>query len=107
MRTLAELAVPEPNPDLRVRQIGSLALALCLVAVGVADVLVTPLPARAVDIAAGLLIVRESGGGAAALDGSDLFSHPLDLARRAPFVAWRSGMPGPLIAARARSLFGG
>lgn len=106
MRTLAGLAVPEPNPDLRVRQIGSLALSLCLVAVGVADVLVTPLPARAVDVAAGLLILRECGGGAAALDGSELLEHPLDLSRRAPFVAWRSGMPGPLIAARARTLFG-
>jgi len=105
-RELALLAVPEPNPQLRVRQIGSLALSLCLVAVGVADVLVAPLPTRAVDIAAGLLIVRECGGGAAALDGSELLDHPLDLVRRAPFVAWRRGVDGTLVTARARTYFG-
>lgn len=107
VRDFACLAAPEPNPQLRVRQIGSLALALCLVAVGVADVLVAPVRSRAVDIAAGLLILRECGGGAAALDGSELLGHPLDLARRAPFVAWRPGLDGPLVAARARTYFGG
>lgn len=106
LRDLACLAVPEPNPQLRVRQIGSLALSLCLVAVGVADVLVVPLPSRAVDIAAGLLILSECGGGAAALDGSELLDNPLDLARRAPFVAWRRGVVGPLVVARARTYFG-
>ncbi len=106
LRELACLAVPESNPQLRVRQIGSLALSLCLVAVGVADVLLAPVPSRAVDIAAGLLILRECGGDAAALDGSELLDHPLDLARRAPFVAWRQGVVGPLVTARARAYFG-
>jgi myo-inositol-1(or 4)-monophosphatase len=105
-RDVAHLAVPEPNPQLRVRQIGSLALSLCLVAVGVADVLVAPLSTRAVDIAGGLLILRECGGGAAALDGSELLDHPLDLARRAPFVAWRKGVDGSGVTTRARTYFG-
>jgi myo-inositol-1(or 4)-monophosphatase len=76
----------------RVRQVGSLALCLCYVALGIADVLLAPVPSRAVDIAAGLLMVEESGGGARALDGTDLRSQPLDLQRRAPFIAWRAGL---------------
>ncbi len=107
MRHLAALSVPEPNPFLRVRQIGSLALCLCHVAQGVADVLLAPVPARAVDIAGGLLILAESGGGAVALDGVELLGNPLDLERRSPFVAWRRGLPGEAIAARARTYFGG
>ena len=105
-QALAALSLSEPDPFLRVRQIGSLALSLCLVAQGIADVLVAPVPSRAVDIAAGLLILEESGGGAAALDGSELRHQPLDLERRAPFVAWRLGLPGPAVAARARTYFG-
>ena len=91
--------------DMRVRQIGSLALALCYVATGIADVLFAPVRARAVDVAAGLLILAESGGGAAGLDGSDLWAQPLDLERRTPFVAWRKGIDASGLLKRARQLY--
>ncbi len=92
--------------DIRVRQIGSLALALGYVALGIADVLLAPVPSRAVDVAGGLLMVRESGGGAAALDGLDLWAQPLDLRRRSGFVAWRAGSDPDRLVPRARLLSG-
>jgi myo-inositol-1(or 4)-monophosphatase len=90
--------------DLRVRQIGSLALALCYVAVGVADVLLAAVRSRSVDIAAGLRILAESGGGAATLSGEDLWAQPLDLEKRHPFLAWRAGLDGAEILARTADL---
>lgn len=103
-RDLARLAGESAGPEMRVRQIGSLALCLCHLSSGTADVLFAPVPSRSVDIAGGLLMVAESGGGAASLDGSDLLAQPLDLAKRAPFVAWRRGLdPGRVIHA-ARSI---
>ena len=58
----------------------------------------------AVDIAGGLLMVLESGGGAASLDGSDLWSQPLDLERRTPFVAWRRGLDAERVLTAARAI---
>jgi myo-inositol-1(or 4)-monophosphatase len=78
--------------NMRIRQIGSLALSLCYVATGVADLLVAAVRCRAVDVAAGLLILREAGGGAVALAGQDILQQSLDLERRSPFVAWRAGL---------------
>lgn len=89
---------------MRVRQIGSLALCLGYVAAGIADALFALVPSRSVDVAAGLLMVRESGGGAAALDGSDLWIQPLDLGRRAPFAAWRAGVDPARVVPWARGL---
>jgi myo-inositol-1(or 4)-monophosphatase len=90
--------------DMRVRQIGSLALSLCYVAVGVADVLVAAVRSRSVDVAAGLAILREAGGGAAALSGEDIRTQPLDLEKRCAFVAWRAGLDGAEIIRRAKHL---
>jgi myo-inositol-1(or 4)-monophosphatase len=90
--------------DLRVRQIGSLALSLCYVAMGVADVLVAAVRSRSVDIAAGLAILAEAGGGAATLSGDDIGLQPLDLEKRCAFVAWRAGLDGEEIVRRARRL---
>lgn len=92
------------SQDMRVRQIGSLALSLCYVAVGVADVLVAAVRSRAVDIAAGLLILREAGGGAVTLTGEDMSLQPLDLEKRCGFVAWRAGLDGTQIMARTGDL---
>ncbi|MHB0981037.1 MAG: inositol monophosphatase family protein [Thermoleophilia bacterium] len=103
-RSLADLAGPDAGSEMRVRQIGSLALCLCHLAGGVADVLFAPVSSRSVDIAGGLLMVAESGGGVASLDGSDLLSQPPDLERRAPFVAWRVGIDGERVTATARAL---
>lgn len=94
------------HSDFRVRQIGSLALALALTALGVADVLFCPAPARTLDIAAGALILEEAGGGLCTLnEDMPLHLQPLDLVRRAPFVAWRPGLDGTSIAERARQLW--
>jgi myo-inositol-1(or 4)-monophosphatase len=65
--------------DMRIRQLGSLALSLCYVATGKADMLIAAVRARSVDLAAGLLILAEAGGGAATLTGEDIWHHPLDL----------------------------
>ncbi len=90
--------------DMRIRQIGSLALSLCYVAVGVADILVAAVRARSVDLAAGLLILAEAGGGAATLTGRDIWTEPLDLEKRCAFVAWRAGLDEAEIVSRSRDL---
>jgi myo-inositol-1(or 4)-monophosphatase len=90
--------------DMRIRQIGSLALSLCYVATGVADILVAAVRSRSVDLAAGLLILTEAGGGAATLTQQDLFAQPLDLEKRCAFVAWRAGLDKAEIVPRAREL---
>jgi myo-inositol-1(or 4)-monophosphatase len=92
------------SKDLRIRQLGSLALSLCYVATGVADMLVAAVRSRSVDIAAGLLILAEAGGGAAALMDENLLGQALDLEKRCGFVAWRAGLDGADIGARGRQL---
>lgn len=90
--------------DMRLRQIGSLALSLCYVATGVADMLVAAVPSRSVDLAAGLTILREAGGGAVTITGGDIFEQPLDLVKRSPFVAWRAGLNEDEVLYRSRQL---
>ena len=90
--------------DMRLRQIGSLALSLCYVATGVADMLVAAVRSRSVDLAAGLLILSEAGGGAVTLTGEDILQQPLDLEKRSPFVAWRAGLDEDEILYRTRQL---
>lgn len=102
---LAEVVACGHSNDLRVRQIGSIALSLCYLATGVADVLVAAVGARSVDLAAGSLMLIEAGGGLAALDGSDVWAQPLDLEKQSPFVAWRAGLDGPGIVSRGRQLY--
>jgi myo-inositol-1(or 4)-monophosphatase len=101
---LSAIAGSRGSEDMRVRQIGSLALSLCYLAVGVADVLVAAVRARSVDLAAGFLILAEGGGGVTALGESDVWAQPLDLEKRGAFVAWRAGLDGKEIASRARRL---
>jgi myo-inositol-1(or 4)-monophosphatase len=90
--------------DMRLRQIGSLALSLCYVATGVADMLVAAVRSRSVDLAAGLLILREAGGGVVTLAGQDILQQPLDLEKRSPFVAWRAGLDEDEVLFRSRRL---
>ncbi|MBU2600777.1 MAG: hypothetical protein KKA32_01205 [Actinobacteria bacterium] len=104
---LARLAGEGAGSEMRVRQIGSLALSLGYLAAGIADVLFAPVASRSVDVAGGLLMVWESGGDAAALDQTETRRQPLDLERRAPFVAWRAGLDGERIEAAARAILGG
>jgi len=103
-RDLGMLVSGCSEPELRVRQIGSLALSLCYVAVGIADVLVAAVPSRSVDVAAGLRILAEAGGGAMALNEEDLWDQPLDLEKRCAFVAWRAGLETAELLERSRQL---
>jgi myo-inositol-1(or 4)-monophosphatase len=101
---LSAMGAVARSRDMRVRQIGSLALCLCYLAAGIADILVAAVRARSVDIAAGLLILTEAGGNAATLTGRDIWAQPLDLEKRCPFVAWRAGLDGGEIVGRGREL---
>ena len=103
MSDLTELA-PNSGVEMRVRLLGSQALSLCYLAAGAADILFSAVNARAVDIAAGLLIVAESGGGAASLGDTAIGDLPLDLEPRHPFIAWRAGIDGEAVTAAARAI---
>lgn len=74
----------------RLRAIGATALALCQVAAGRVDGMASLRRCRAVDVAAGQLIVRESGGLVAFGSLDDPLAAPLDLAAHVPVVAARS-----------------
>ncbi|WP_320668865.1 inositol monophosphatase family protein [Patulibacter defluvii] len=74
----------------RLRAIGATALALCQVAGGRVDGMASLRRCRAVDVAAGQLIVRESGGLVAFGSLDDPLAAPLDLAPHVPVVAARS-----------------
>jgi myo-inositol-1(or 4)-monophosphatase len=71
----------------RLRVVGSIALALCYVATGWLDGLVTLAPARSVDAAAGQLVVREVGGCVAFVDAQRPLSAALDLGMRSRLAA--------------------
>ncbi len=101
---LSALGAVGRSRNLRIRQIGSLALALCHVALGTADVLLAAVRSRSVDIAAGLRVLKECGGEAVTLRGDDLFEQPLDLVRREAFLAWRAGFSGEELLLRTREL---
>src|SRR4029077_12966593 len=71
----------------RLRIMGSLALSLCHLAAGRVDAVCSLKPARSVDIAAGLLLLRERGVVAELIDGGPLAEAPLDLEGRSRLVA--------------------
>jgi myo-inositol-1(or 4)-monophosphatase len=74
----------------RLRALGTIAAALCQVAAGRLDGLVSLRACRAVDAAAGQLIVREGGGVVAFPACSAPLSAPLDVVAHSPVVAARS-----------------
>jgi|ERR671931_2570197 myo-inositol-1(or 4)-monophosphatase len=74
----------------RVRAIGAIAVSLCQVAAARFDGMATLKGARAVDAAAGQLIVREAGGLVAFTAFEDPLAAPLDLVPHSPVVAARS-----------------
>jgi myo-inositol-1(or 4)-monophosphatase len=74
----------------RIRVLGSMALALCQLAAARIDGMATLGPCRSVDVAAGQLIVRESGGLVAFTACEDPLAAPLDLVSRSPVVAART-----------------
>jgi len=74
----------------RLRAIGAIAVTLCQVAAARLDGMVSLRSCRAVDAAAGQLIVREAGGQVAFPRCDPPLSAPLDVAARSPVVAARS-----------------
>ena len=74
----------------RIRVLGSMALALCQLAAARVDGMATLGPCRSVDVAAGQLIVRESGGLVAFTACEDPLAAPLDLVSRSPVIAART-----------------
>ena len=74
----------------RLRAIGTIAAALCQVAAGRFDGMLTLKGCRAVDAAAGQLIVREAGGHVAFPAFDEPLAAPLDLLPHSPIVAART-----------------
>src|SRR5919206_23914 len=74
----------------RVRAMGSIAISLCQVAPTRVDGMATLWNCRAVDAAAGQLVVRESGGLVAFTACPEPLAAPLDLEPRSPVVAART-----------------
>lgn len=74
----------------RLRMFGSMAFTLCQLAAGRVDAMATLGRARSVDVAAGQLIVRESGGLVAFTAFEDPLGAPLDLIAHSPVVAART-----------------
>jgi myo-inositol-1(or 4)-monophosphatase len=74
----------------RLRVMGAIAVTLCQVAAARLDGMVSLRNCRAVDAAAGQLIVREAGGHVAFPRCEQPLSAPLDVAPRSPVVAARS-----------------
>jgi myo-inositol-1(or 4)-monophosphatase len=74
----------------RLRAIGTIAAAMCQVAAGRFDGMLTLKGCRAVDAAAAQLIVREAGGLVAFTAFPDPLAAPLDLLPHSPVVAART-----------------
>jgi myo-inositol-1(or 4)-monophosphatase len=89
-RWIAETADDLVEVAHRVRALGSIAIALCQVACGRVDGFATLWRSRAVDAAAGQLIVRESQGLVAFTAYDDPLAAPLDLVPHSPLVAART-----------------
>jgi myo-inositol-1(or 4)-monophosphatase len=89
-RWVAEVAQELPAHAARVRALGSIAITLCQVAAARLDGMFTIKRTRAVDAAAGQLIVREGGGHVAFPACDEPLGAPLDLAPWSPVVAART-----------------
>ncbi len=74
----------------RLRALGAIAITLCEVAAARLDGMVTLIPCRGVDAAAGQLIVREAGGLVAFPDCADPLGAPLSSAPSSHLVAART-----------------
>jgi myo-inositol-1(or 4)-monophosphatase len=80
------LRVLAPLTD-RVRVMGAQAITYCHLAAGRTDAMAVLRPSRAVDFAAGQLLLRERGYAIALVDGPELGEHPLDLEARSRVAA--------------------
>ena len=94
-RWVREVADDLTEAAFRVRALGAIAVSLCQVAAARMDGMVTIKNCRAVDAAAGQLIVREAGGHVAFTSYEDPLGAPLDPEPRSPDIAART--PGALL----------
>jgi myo-inositol-1(or 4)-monophosphatase len=85
--SVAEQATAVVDLAYRLRIMGSLALSLCQLAAGRVDAVCSLKPARAVDIAAAQLLVREQGYAIDLPDAFPFTSAPLDVEGRSRVVA--------------------
>lgn len=84
----------------KVRVLGSMALSIVHAATGGADVFVAPFQARAFDMSASLLMLREAGGVATDCDGADVWSVEAGLESRTSLLcALDAGMHGTALEA--------
>jgi myo-inositol-1(or 4)-monophosphatase len=74
----------------RIRALGTIAISLCQVAAARFDAMLTLRNTRAVDAAAGQLIVREAGGFVSFTECADPLGAPLDLLPHTPVIAART-----------------
>jgi len=89
-RWIAEAAGALIEVTHRIRALGTIAVSLCQVAGARLDGMTTIKGCRAVDAAAGQLIVREAGGHVAFTGFQDPLGAPLDLEPHSPVVAART-----------------
>jgi myo-inositol-1(or 4)-monophosphatase len=89
-RWLAEVADRLADSSHRIRALGTIAVSLCQLAAARFDGMVTLKGCRAVDAAAGQLIVREAGGLVSFIRFEDPLAAPLDLIPHSPLVAART-----------------
>ena len=89
-RWLEEVAGDLVHAAHRVRALGTMAVTLCQVAAARMDGMLSLKRSRAVDTAAGQLIVREAGGWVAYTAYEDPLAAPLDTEPRSPVVAART-----------------
>jgi myo-inositol-1(or 4)-monophosphatase len=85
--SVAEKAAAFVGTAYRLRIMGSLALSLCHLAAGRLDAVCSLKPYRAVDVAAGQLLVLERGLSIANADGGSFVQAPLDLEPRSRIAA--------------------
>jgi len=89
-RWLRDAADPLVETVHRIRAMGTIAVTLCQVAAARLDGMTTLRGSRAVDAAAGQLIVREAGGHVCFPACAEPLGAPLDLAPHSPVVAART-----------------
>jgi len=104
-RPPSDLAILSPLLPfvVRTRCLGSTALDLCYTACGYIDLFIIPRSSRSFDLAAGKLILEESGGIVTDLEGEDLGSLSIDLKRRTSLLASLS----PKVHQQAIKILGG
>lgn len=81
-----KLAQPLVERSGKIRILGSMAISIALTAGGAFDAFCAPLPVRVFDMAASLLVLRESGGVATDLEGKRLGALACDLHSRSTLL---------------------